>query len=123
MEAIDPGTIDQGSLLGQITMLLAVIGVVLTAIKQYLPKGKAGDGKSRVDILKDKIKAAEQDSAFTRRVNNNLSEWQLTAREVIRVLKNTLVENGHPVPERVTAMEEHMRKIDERETFDDTGSE
>lgn len=123
MEAIDPGTIDQGSLLGQITMLLAVIGVVFTAIKQYLPKGKAGDGKSRVDILKDKIKSAEQDSAFTRRVNNNLSEWQLTAREVIRVLKNTLVENGHPVPERVKAMEEHMRKIDERETFDDAGSE
>lgn len=119
MEAIDPGTIDQGSLLGQITMLLAVAGVVLTAIKQYLPKGKAGEGKSRMDILKDKIRSSEQDSAFTRRINNNLSEWQLTARETIRVLKNSLVENGIPIPERVTAMEEHMRSIDEREVFDD----
>lgn len=120
MEAIDPGTIDQGSLIGQITMLLAVVGVVLTAIKQYLPKGGASEGKSRVEILKDKIKSSEQDSAFTRRVNNNLSEWQLTAREVIRVLKNSLVENGAEIPERVKAMEDHMRKIDEREVFDDT---
>lgn len=123
MEAIEPGTIDQGSLLGQITMLLAVIGVVLTAIKQYLPKGKAGEGKSRMDILKDKMRSSEQDSAFTRRINNNLSEWQLTARETIRVLKNSLVENGIQIPERVTAMEEHMRSIDEREVFDDNEPE
>lgn len=122
MESIDPGLINQGSLLGQVTMLLAVVGVVLTAIKQYLPKGKGLEGKSRSDILKDKIRASENDAAFTRRVNNNLSEWQLTAREAIRVLKNSLVEAGAEIPPRVKTMEDHMRKIDERETFDDTGS-
>lgn len=120
MEAVDTGAIDQSSLLGQITMLIAVVGVVITAIKQFLPKGDGSEGKSRTEMLKDKVRASEEDSAFTRKVNSNLSEWQLTAREVIRVLKNTLVDGGLDVPERVKAMEGHMRKIDERQIFDDT---
>ena len=122
MEVIDPGAIDQTSLIGQITMLLLAIGVILSTLKAYLPKNRGAEGKSRVEILKDKVKSSEEDSAFTRKVNNNLSEWQLTAREVIRVLKNHLVENGIEIPERVKAMEEHLRAIDEREVFDEPES-
>lgn len=122
MEVIDPGAINQNSLIGQITMLLLAIGVILSTLKAYLPKNRGAEGKSRVEILKDKVKSSEEDSAFTRKVNNNLSEWQLTAREVIRVLKNHLVENGIEIPERVKAMEEHLRAIDEREVFDEPES-
>lgn len=122
MEVIDPGAIDQTSLIGQITMLLLAIGVILSTLKAYLPKNRGAEGKSRVEILKDKVKSSEEDSAFTRKVNNNLSEWQLTAREVIRVLKNHLVENGIEIPERVKAMEDHLRAIDEREVFDEPES-
>lgn len=119
MEAIDPSAIDQTSLIGQITMLLLAVGVILSALRAYLPKNRGAEGKSRVEILKDKVKSSEEDSAFTRRVNNNLSEWQLTAREVMRVLKNHLVDNGIEIPERVKAMEDHLRAIDEREIFDE----
>lgn len=122
MEVIDPGAINQTSLIGQITMLLLAIGVILSTLKAYLPKNRGAEGKSRVEILKDKVKSSEEDSAFTRKVNNNLSEWQLTAREVIRVLKNHLVENGIEIPERVKAMEERLRAIDEREVFDEPES-
>lgn len=122
MEVIDPGAIDQTSLIGQITMLLLAIGVILSTLKAYLPKNRGAEGKSRVEILKDKVKSSEEDSALTRKINNNLSEWQLTAREVIRVLKNHLVENGIEIPERVKAMEEHLRAIDEREVFDEPES-
>lgn len=122
MEVIDPGAINQTSLIGQITMLLLAIGVILSTLKAYLPKNRGAEGKSRVEILKDKVKSSEEDSAFTRKVNNNLSEWQLTAREVIRVLKNHLVENGIEIPERVKAMEDHLRAIDEREVFDEPES-
>ena len=122
MEVIDPGAIDQTSLIGQITMLLLAIGVILSTLKAYLPKNRGAEGKSRVEILKDKVKSSEEDSALTRKINNNLSEWQLTAREVIRVLKNHLVENGIEIPERVKAMEDHLRAIDEREVFDEPES-
>lgn len=122
MEAIDPSAINQTSIIGQITMLLLAIGVILSTLKAYLPKNRGAEGKSRVEILKDKVKSSEEDSAFTRKVNNNLSEWQLTAREVIRVLKNHLVENGIEIPERVRAMEDHLRAIDEREVFDEPES-
>ena len=122
MEAIDPSAINQTSIIGQITMLLLAIGVILSTLKAYLPKNRGAEGKSRVEILKDKVKSSEEDSAFTRKVNNNLSEWQLTAREVIRVLKNHLVDNGIEIPERVKAMEDHLRAIDEREVFDEPES-
>lgn len=122
MEVINPSEIDQTSLIGQITMLLLAVGVILSALRAYLPKSRGAEGKSRVEILKDKVKASEEDSAFTRKVNNNLSEWQLTAREVIRVLKNHLVDNGIEIPERVKAMEDHLRAIDEREIFDEPES-
>lgn len=122
MEAIDPSAINQTSIIGQITMLLLAIGVILSTLKAYLPKNRGTEGKSRVEILKDKVKSSEEDSAFTRKVNNNLSEWQLTAREVIRVLKNHLVDNGIEIPERVKAMEDHLRAIDEREVFNEPES-
>lgn len=122
MEAIDPSAINQTSIIGQITMLLLAIGVILSTLKAYLPKNRGAEGKSRVEILKDKVKSSEEDSSFTRKVNNNLSEWQLTAREVIRVLKNHLVDNGIEIPERVKAMEDHLRAIDEREVFDEPES-
>lgn len=122
MESIDLNLINQGSLLGQITMFVAAVGVLLTSIKQYLPKGD-GARKSKVEALKDKAKASDADSAFTRKINSNLSEWQLTSREVIRVLKNTLVDNGIPIPDRVIAMEAHMKSIDEREVFNDSEPE
>ena len=122
MEAIDPNTIDQTSLIGQITMLLLAVGVILSALRAYLPKNRGAEGKSRMEILKDKVRSSEEDSAFTRKVNNNLSEWQLTAREVIRVLKNHLVDNGIEIPERVKAMEDHLRVIDEREVFNEPES-
>lgn len=120
MESFDPGVIDQGSVLGQITMLLAVVGVLLTALKNFLPKGKGGEGKSRMEILKDKVRASESDSQLTRKVNSNLSEWQLTAREAIRVLKNLAVEHGIEIPPRVKALEDHLRSIDERDIFGDS---
>lgn len=119
MEAIDPSAIDQTTLIGQITMLLLAAGVILSALRAYLPKNRGSEGKSRVEILRDKVRASEEDSSFTRKVNNNLSEWQLTAREVIRVLKNHLVDNGIEIPKRVKAMEDHLRAIDEREIFDE----
>ncbi len=122
MEAINPSAIDQTSLIGQITMLLLAVGVILSALRAYLPKNRGAEGKSRMEILKDKVKSSEEDSSFTRKVNNNLSEWQLTAREVIRVLKNHLVDNGVEIPERVKAMEDHLRTIDEREVFDEPES-
>lgn len=122
MEAIDPNLIDQSSLLGQVTLFVAAIGVLLTSIKHYLPKGD-GARKSKVEALKDRAKASDADSAFTRKINSNLSEWQLTSREVIRVLKNELVASGIPIPDRVIAMEAHMKSIDEREVFNDSESE
>jgi hypothetical protein len=72
--------------------------------------------------LKVKVSLRGRILLLQRKVNNNLSEWQLTAREVIRVLKNYLVENGIEIPERVKAMEEHLRAIDEREVFDEPES-
>ncbi len=38
MEAIDPNAINQTSIIGQITMLLLAIGVILSTLKAYLPK-------------------------------------------------------------------------------------
>jgi hypothetical protein len=113
-EGIDPNTIDQSNTIGQVTMLLAVIGVFITSVKPFLPRMGSGD-KSRSVILKERLELEMKNATIVREVNTNLSEWQIVARSLIRVLKNDLIEHGGVISGQAENLTARLEAIDERE--------
>lgn len=115
MQEIDTTSIDQTTHLGQITMLLAVAGILFSAISPFLPKRGPQGHKSRIDIMRERLELEEKNGTIVREVNRNLSEWQLIARAMIRLLKNEVVDAGGEVSQQAMKLEEQLQEIDHRE--------
>lgn len=111
---IDPNSIDQSTQIGQFTMLIAVLGILFSAAQPFLPKRRGGD-KSRREILAERLELEVRNATIVREVNKNLSDWQLTARNLIRVLKNDLVASGGSISPQAENLESRLEEIDERE--------
>ena len=115
MESLDTTSIDQTTTLGQVTMFVAVLGVLVSAASPFLPKKGGGSRKSRVEIINERLELESKNSKIMRKVNKDLSEWQLVARSLIRVLKNEIASNGGLIPPFAVKMEDQLAEIDERE--------
>lgn len=115
MTGIDTSSIDQSSTLGQVTMLIAVLGVIGSALGPFLPKRGPRSYKSRIEIIEERLELEARTGKIIRNINRDLSEWQLVARTLIRVLKNEVVANGGELSETSKSMEARLQEIDSRE--------
>lgn len=115
MTEVDVNQIDQSSTLGQITMLVAVLGVLISAISPFLPKRGPRSYKSRIEIVNERLELEAKNARIVRAVNKDLSEWQLVARALIRLLKNEVVANGGQVSEASVKLSDQLAEIDSRE--------
>ena len=96
-------------------MLVAVLGVLISAVSPFLPKRGPRSYKSRIEIVNERLELEAKNAKIVRTVNKDLSEWQLVARALIRLLKNEVVANGGQVSEASTKLEEQLEEIDSRE--------
>lgn len=108
-------SIDQSNTLGQIIMLIAVSGVVGTQLYGLFSKSSGGTHKSKIELMRDRLEVEKNNNIVIRKVNRNLSEWQLVARALIQALKNEVVKNGGEISERIVSAEERLEAIDNRE--------
>lgn len=115
VEGIDTTNIDQSTVIGQITMLVAVFGVLISAAAPFFSKINGRSYKSRVDIINERLELEAKNSRVIRRVNRDLSEWQLVARSLIRILKNEIVSRGGTISDTSIQLEEKLAEIDRRE--------
>lgn len=119
MDVLDPSTIDQSSHLGQITMLIAVVGIFLSAVSPLFPKN--GKHKSRVSLIRERLEVERENAIIVRKINKNLEDWQVVARTLIRVLTNELIEYGGEEDEQIKNLKARLEDIDNREV--DYGSD
>lgn len=114
MTGIDLSSIDSGSAVGQLIILFAVIAAVLTQLKPSI-KGVKNAIKNRSNrSLQDENSAFRKELAYSRVTNRNLNDFQLAARELIRILTLEMVKSGVEIPERAKALKSALEEIEQR---------
>lgn len=114
MEGIGIEHFDQSNPLSQVLMAVVVVMTVVIQLKTtFFPT--SGGPKSKVEIMKERLKIELRNGTIVREENTNLSEWQLLARRLIRNLKNDLVDAGGEFSARNRAIEKRLEAIENRE--------
>ena len=121
MPEVDINQIDQTTSLGQITMLLAVVGVLASAVAPFIPKRGPKSYRARIEIINERLEIESKNGQIVRKINRDLSDWQLIARQLIRILRNEIINSGGTVPDTVEQLEGQLDEIDNREV--DLGDE
>lgn len=121
MPEVDINQIDQTTSLGQITMLLAVVGVLASAVAPFIPKRGPKSYRARIEIINERLEIESKNSRIVRSINKDLSDWQLIARQLIRVLRNEIINLGGTVSDTAEQLEDQLDEIDNREV--DLGDE
>lgn len=116
MEAIDPSMINTQSTIGQVTVLIIALVSLFTAIRPAL-NFKSGSSKRKYDTIVDELKAVKKDLEFSRTINRNLVEWQISARELIRVLRIALADSGVEAPKSVEVLTAFLEKIESEDLY------
>lgn len=117
MENLDNSAINPNSTIGQVTVLIVAIVSLITAVGPILRSQKGLLSRRKYDTILDELKASKIELNFTRKINRNLVEWQISARELIRLLRNSLAEKGVETPERVSVLILFLEKIESENLY------
>ena len=122
---VDPSQINTSTTAGQIALLLIALGAVITALTPLLKglKGlkspKARKAHRNHVALTEELGTAKRELDYTRRINRHISDWQLSGRELIRLLRLELVSNGIALTPKMSELIEMMNRIEDESLKED----
>lgn len=118
---LDPAQVDSGSSWGQATLLVIAVTALLTSVTPHL-KGlfsrPKGDKRSNYKTLVSELESARRDNTFLLETNRNLGDWQLAGRELIRILRNDIIEAGLELSSRVISLSDRIEQIENKDPYE-----
>lgn len=111
---VDPNLINTQTTIGQITLLILVSTTLLINLRPVLKNSGKKFKQRNISSMAQQLKAANSEISYSRELTKNLSEWQLTARELIRHLRNRLVEAGVESDDRSFKLLDLLEEIEQR---------
>lgn len=114
---LDPGIIDPGTSVGQITILIAAVAALLTPLGGLISKWPKKD-KRDYQTLVAELKRAKRERDFQGILISNLSDWQLTARQLLFLKRSELAAHDIKLKKRMVELRETLDEIDNRDPYE-----
>lgn len=94
MEAIDVSHIDSSTTIGQVAVLLVTVSALVATVKPLIGGARKNFSNRNYNSVAEELKVSRREISYQKKVSTSMREWELTAREAIRVMQNELVEAG-----------------------------
>lgn len=115
--AIDTTQISTDTAVGQIAVLISVIVGAVVALRPVVKDIKEGRKKRSYAVLAGEIESLRRELSFSVQIQRHSSEWEIIARELIRVMRLELVESGIEPNQRVETLMKRIEELDDRDIY------
>lgn len=114
MEAINTENINPDSVIGQVTLLLVSLAIVGKTFRPLIQSPKEFKNRRSNKAISEELKIAKKELEYSRTLRRDLTDWQLAARELIRVMKLEIIEAGGHVTGRMQQLSDMLDEIENR---------
>ena len=115
MEKIDPSLVDSSTAVGQVTLLIIAIAAIISPLGTLImriPKKKRS-----YETLVAELNRSRRERDFQAHLIKDLTDWQMTARQLLYMKRAELTANGIRPKKRMAELREELDKIDERDPY------
>lgn len=116
---IDPSQIDTGTTIGQVALLIAVVTSGVVALRPVIKDLRSNKGRKNYAVIANELAAAKREVAFALQIQRQSSEWQMTARELIRATRMDLIDAGVPISDKIKRLSDKLEEIEDRDPYAD----
>lgn len=106
--------VDSGTPIGQLTILLFAVAMVLINLKSTFSGAKEAWKNRSARSLTEENRNLKQEASYTRIVNRNLVEHQITSKEAIRSLRLQVIDCGENLSPRTIELLDSLKEIELR---------
>lgn len=114
---LDPSQFDTGTTVGQVALLIAVVTSGVVALRPIIKDLRSNKGRKNYSVIANELAAARREIAFALKVQRQSSEWQMTARELIRTTRMDLIDAGVPMSDKISRLSDKLEEIEDRDTY------
>lgn len=116
---IDVSQIDTGTTLGQVTLLILAIAGGIATLRPVLKDLQKSKGQKNYAVLSSEMEAVKRELNFSIKIQRHNSEWQIVARELIRLMRLEMVDSGVEISSNVENLTRRLEEIEDRDIYSD----
>lgn len=116
---IDISQINTETPIGQITLLIAVIVAGIVALRPVLKDLRKSRGQKNYAVMASEMEAVKRELSFSIQIQRHNSEWQIVARELIRIMRLERVDAGAEMDSRIENLARRLEEIEDRDIYSD----
>lgn len=110
----DFSKIDTSSTIGQVALLIIALAFLASNLKGVFDGAKKTVKNRSLVSMDEELRTYKRELGYTRSINRDLVDHQLTAKETIRSLRLLLIDAGGKIDERTNELFETLKEIEQR---------
>lgn len=114
---VDSAQIDTSSTLGQIGFFISVVVAAVVTLRPLIKDLRTTRSRKGYSVIANELESLKQEQGFSLQLQRHNAEWQLTAREAMRVYRMELAKAGVPEDPRITALAARLEEIEDRDIY------
>ncbi len=114
---IDISQINTDTTIGQVAFLFSVIVAGVVALRPVLKDLKSGRSGKKYLVIANELELVKRELSFALQIQRHNSEWQMTARELIRLTRLELADAGVPVDKRLKRLATRLEEIEDEDIY------
>lgn len=116
---VDVSQINTETTLGQITLLVAIIVAGIVALRPVLKDLRKSKGQKNYAVMASEMEATKRELNFSIQIQRHNSEWQIVARELIRIMTLEMIDAGISLDPKVENLMRRLEEIEDRDIYSD----
>lgn len=116
---IDVSQIDTGTTLGQVTLFIVVVVGGIVTLRPVLKDLRKSKGQKNYAVLSSEMEAVKRELNFSIKIQRHNSEWQIVARELIRLMRLEMVDSGVDINSNIENLTRRLEEIEDRDIYSD----
>lgn len=116
---IDPSQINTDTTIGQIMLFIMVVVAGIVSLRPVIRDLRKSKGQKNYKVVTNELDSVKRELNFAIQIQRHNSEWQIVARELIRVMRLEMVDSGVPIDDRVENLTRRLEEIEDRDIYSD----
>lgn len=116
---VDISQINTETTVGQITLLIAIIVAGIVALRPVIKDLRKNKGQKKYAVMASEMESTKRELNFSIQIQRHNSEWQIVARELIRIMRLEMTDAGIPLDDRIQNLMRRLEEIEDRDIYSD----
>lgn len=117
MGGVDLSKVDPSTTIGQVIVLIVVLGTLITTAKPLFVNFKGFKSQRNLSDVAGELEEFHRQNLVFRKTNRLLTDWQTLARELISLYRFRMADNNVNETARMKNIREQLRSLEDDDHF------